>query len=402
MIHFYGETQPEMVPLAKWMQTKVKRQAIDAFPFTRFLLTNTFDDIKPEEPLKEIPAGMHFERMGQIFMRSGAGPDDTYALFTAGGVMDNHRHFDNNNFVIFKKGFRALDSGTRPEPGIHLPYYFARTVAHNCILIRMPGEKMPNYWGGPSLNEGNPPVPNDGGQSKKLASKIVAYDENQDYVYIASDATESYHADKSQLVLRQFLFLIPDHFIVFDRVISAKTEYKKTWLLHTASEPVIKENEFFEDYGEGRLFCRTILPDEAAVTKIGGPGKQFWSDGRNWPLPELIPGDWNYRRRPEAPRDTVPLLGQWRIEVAPPNPAIVDHFLHLVQVGDDSVTSMVSSEKIEADGMVGVRFEFDSKKYEIMFATDGDPGGKISIILNGEKIRDEIFNIEVKPQQGLF
>jgi hypothetical protein len=63
---------------------------------------------------------------------------------------------------------------------------------------------------------------------------------------------------------------------------------------------------------------------------------------------------------------------------------------------------MVNSEKIETDGMAGVRFEFNLKKYEIMFATEGAPGGKISIIQNGNRIRDEKFTDKVKPQVGLF
>jgi heparin/heparan-sulfate lyase len=83
----------------------------------------------------------HFPNMGQIFMRSRSGKDDTYALFSSGGILIQHRHYDNNNFVIFKRGYLAMDTGTRPEPGLHLPFYFARTVAHNCITVKMPGEK---------------------------------------------------------------------------------------------------------------------------------------------------------------------------------------------------------------------------------------------------------------------
>ena len=402
MIHFYGETRPEMVSLAKWMQTKVKRQRVDALPFTRFLLLNTYDQVDAAEPLQEMPSGMFFENMGQVFMRSGPGADDTYALFTADGIISQHRHYDNNNFVIYKRGFRALDTGSRPEPGNQLTHYFCRTVAHNCILINMPGEVMPRYWGGPALSEEDLPIPNDGGQSRILASDILAFDENKDYVYIASDATKSYHPDKSQLVLRQFLFLLPDHFVIFDRVISTKPEYKKTWLLHTASEPVISGNGFHEEFDKGKLFCRTILPEKAGITKIGGPGKQFWSGGRNWPLPVLTPEDWNYRRGQRVPLDTVPLIGQWRIEVTQSEAASEDFFLHLIQVGDRSMTSMVNSEKIATDGMAGVRFEFNLKKYEIMFATEGAPGGKISIIQNGNRIRDEKFTDKVKPQVGLF
>ncbi len=392
MIHFYGETHPRLISLGKWMQDKIGRTSRGDIPVTRFLLTNTHDEIKPEGPPENMPKAMLFKNMGQIFMRSGSGPDDTYALFTAGGVIGRgmHRHYDNNNFVIFKKGFLGLDSGNRPEPGIHLSHYYSRTVAHNCILIKMPGEIMPRYWGSPAPGEEPvPPVPNDGGQNELLASEVIAFDSNDNYVYIASDATESYHEDKATLVMRQFVFLPPDHFVIFDRVGSTKPEYQKTWLLHTAAEPTINGKDFFTDHWEGRLFCRTLLPDDAKLTKIGGPGKQFWSDGRNWPLPR-------------GSNDTIDLLGQWRVEVAPGKPNADDMFLHLIQVGDTSLNSMVVSTLVTVDDMTGVRFVYKNKEYEVMFFTKNEVGGKISILQNGQRILEENFADEVKKQKLLF
>jgi heparin/heparan-sulfate lyase len=401
MIHFYGKTQPELIAVAKWMQTKTERQKQDVFPFTRFLLTNTCDELKPDIPSENLPKARFFENMGQIFMRSGSGPDDTYALFTAGGILTMHRHYDNNNFVIFKKGFLTLDSGTRPVPGIHLSHYYARTVAHNCMLIKMPGEKMPAYWGGPASTEEPLPIPNDGGQNNLLGSKIIAFDEKEEYVYIAGDATESYHKDKTNLVLRQFLFLPPDLFVVFDRVNSAKADYPKTWLLHTAKEPVVNDKEFYSDHWEGRLFCRTLFPENAELKKVGGPGKQFWSDGRNWPLPKLTPDDWNYNRSRLVP-DTHELLGQWRMEVSPGKPATDDIFLHLIQVGDTSLPRMAESKPVKTGDRAGVKFSWEDKEYEIIFNTKGEAGGKISITRNNRCILEENFTDKVKSQKGLF
>ncbi len=393
MIHFYGDTHPRLISLGKWMQQKIGNSATGTIPFTRFLLTNTYAEIKPEGPPDNMPKGMLFKNMGQIFMRSGSGPDDTYALFTAGGVIGQgmHRHYDNNNFVIFRQGFLALDSGNRPEPGTHLSHYYSRTVAHNCVLIKMPGETMPRYWGRPAPGEEPvPPVPNDGGQSKLLASEVVAFDPTDLYVYIASDATESYHEDKANLVLRQFVFLPPDHFVIFDRVTSTKPEYKKTWLLHTAAEPNVSNNEFFTDHWEGRLFCRTLLPADAELTKIGGPGKQFWSDGRNWPMPS------------GARPDTTALFGQWRVEVSPGSANKNDLFLHFIQVGDSSLKSMVESTQVSTDDMTGVRFSYENKEYEVLFNTEEEVGGKIIIKQGSRKILEEEFERQVKQPKSLF
>ena len=403
MFHFYGKSQPDLMAIAKWVQAKTERQKQDVFPFTRFLLTNTFDDTKSGIPSEDLPKARHFENMGQIFMRSGSGDDDTYALFTAGGILTQHRHYDNNNFVIFKKGFLALDGGTRPQPGLHLSHYYCRTVAHNCILIRMPGEKMPDYWGGAATTEENLPVPNDGGQNNILGSEVIAFDENKEYVYIAGDATKSYHEDKTSKVVRQFVFLPPDCFVVFDRVNATKPEYPKTWLLHTAKKPVITDNEFYADQLEGRLFCRTVFPENAKLTKIGGEGKQFWSDGRNWSLPVLTPDDYTYNTSQyRIQHDTNELLGQWRMEVSPAKPAMDDIFLHLIQVGDQSLKTMVNSTALKKDGTAGVKFTYQDKEYDVTFNTEGNVGGKISISRNGQKILDEDFTENVKPQSGLF
>jgi len=403
MIHFYGKSQPELISMAKWMQTKVQRQKQDAFPFTRFLLTNTCDKLKPDVSFENLPKARYFENMGQLFMRSGSGSDDTYALFTAGGILTQHRHYDNNNFVIFKKGFLTLDTGTRPQPGLHLSHYYARTVAHNCITIKMPGEIMPKYWdSGPALSEKEVLVfPNDGGQNNLLGSEVIAFDEKEEYVYIASDATESYHKDKADLVLRQFVFLPPDLFVVFDRVNSTKPEYKKRWLLHTVAEPIVKANEFYTDNGESKLFCKTLFPENVVLTKIGGPGKQFWSDGRNWTLPELTPDDWNYKNMRWLDNNHN-LFGQWRIEVSPGKPNTDDVFLHLIQVGDISLQSMIDSKPVKTDNMAGVQFIYKDKEYEVMFITQNGVGGKISINQNGQRILEENFTDKVKPQKGLF
>lgn len=404
MIHFYGKTQPELIAVAKWMQTKTERQKQDVFPFTRFLLTNTCDELKPDIPSDNLPKARYFENMGQIFMRSGSGTDDTYALFTAGGILTQHRHYDNNNFVIYKKGFLALDAGTRPQPGLHLSHYYARTVAHNCMTIRMPGETMPKYWdSGPGPGEEKlAAYPNDGGQNNLLGSKIIAFDEKADYIYIAGNATQSYSKDKTNLVVRQFVFLPPDIFVIFDRVNATKAEYPKTWLLHTAKEPMVNGYEFHARQGGGKLFCKTVFPENAKLTKTGGPGKQFWSDGRNWPLPQLKPGDWNYAYMRKMPPDTCELLGQWRMEVSPGKPATDDIFLHLIQVGDISLSSMMDSEPAKTGNRTGVKFSYKDKEYEVMFNTKNEIGGKISISQNGQSILEENFTDKVKSQKGLF
>ena len=310
---------------------------------------------------------MYFDGTGEVIMRSGTGADDTYALFVSGGRTSYHKHFDNNHFTIYKKGYRALDTGTRPEPGWHLSHYYARTVAHNCVTIRMPDERMPGYWGGGASTENKfEPIPNDGGQSSTLGSVLKEMRTTDDYVYLASDATKSYNSKKASLVVREFIYFYPDLFVVFDRVTATDKNYPKTWLIHTINEPAMKgDREFSETSDGGKMICRTLYPANAMLTKIGGSGKDFWSDGRNWPLPKLTPQEYGYNMN--LPPANHPQLGHWRMEVSPQTASKEDLFMHIIQVGDKNFSDLPDTETFETATQIGVKFTYLGKNHTLTF-----------------------------------
>ena len=310
---------------------------------------------------------MYFDGTGEVIMRSGTGADDTYALFVSGGRTSYHKHFDNNHFTIYKKGYRALDTGTRPEPGWHLSHYYARTVAHNCVTIRMPDERMPGYWGGGASTENKfEPIPNDGGQSSTLGSVLKEMRTTDDYVYLASDATKSYNSKKASLVVREFIYFYPDLFVVFDRVTATDKNYPKTWLIHTINEPAMKgDREFSETSDGGKMICRTLYPANAMLTKIGGSGKDFWSDGRNWPLPKLTPQEYGYNMN--LPPANHPQLGHWRMEVSPQTASKEDLFMHIIQVGDKNLSDLPDTETFETATQIGVKFTYLGKNHTLTF-----------------------------------
>ena len=304
---------------------------------------------------------IRFESIGQIIMRSGVSDNDTYAVFLTERSNNMHQHFDINHFTIFKYGYRALDSGTRPQPGLHLSHYYARTVAHNCITIRMEGEEMPKYWGGAAPDEdGDTPIPNEGGQRNSLKGKLLAYEESADYVYIASDATECYHKAKAEQVVREFVWIKPDIFVIYDRVVSDKAEYPKKWLYHIASEPVMNgKAEFAEISQGGKSICRTLLPKGAVLKFVGGEGKQFWADGKNWAISDYAQ-KW-------IPQDNHPLVGQWRVEVSPKKSATHDHFLHIIQVGNESLAALPKTKCEDGKESVTLSFDYAAHSYTLTF-----------------------------------
>lgn len=356
--NLYGGKHPNILPrIGRLLTQYSSSRPIDTFPFIRLL-----HKVKPDsvgEGSGTSASSIYFDTMGQVYMRSGAGDNDTYALFVSGGIPTNHKHYDNNHFIIYKNGYRALDSGTRPEPGIHLSHYFCRTVAHNCVTIKMPNETFPKYWGEIAPGETSVAVPNDGGQTALLGSKLMDLKETADYVYLASDATSAYTIDKTHLVMREMVYCKPDIFVIFDRVNSTSASYPKTWLFHTAGEPTINKKEFTESSQGGKTICRTLLPEDAQITKIGGPGNQFISDGRNWPIPA--------EHASSVPDNEWPLVGQWRIEVTPGEARTDDIFLHILQVGDSSLTALPGTIVTNNDRRAGVEFTYLGKKFKIDF-----------------------------------
>jgi hypothetical protein len=168
---------------------------------------------------------------------------------------------------------------------------------------------------------------------------------------------------------------MPNHFVVFDRVRSTDPGFSKQWLLHTAHEPAIDGTTLRADHLQGRMFCRTLLPKDARLELVGGPGKEFWAAGRNWEINTkgLTP-------------EHLAMMGQWRLEVSPGEPRTDDLFLHVIQVGDQTLESMNGVELLETDGTVGARVHKDQGTWEVTFAATGDLAGHVRFAGEGASI----------------
>ena len=384
--------------------------------FNRYLLYNLW---KPIEPLTEAELEKHnvrhFSNGGILIIRSGVGPSDTYALFNVGSKCIYHKsRGDENHFTIFKKGYLAIDSGTRLQDGSpHGVKYNQSSLAHNTILIHMPDEKFP---GDKKFLESNLPrwqrqYKNDpaflgelneqrkhfdeayGGQNKRLGGKCLAFSTNRYYTYIAGDAAPVYDKRKCSEFVRQFVYVLPDYFVVFDRVTAAKPEYRKDWLLHFLNEPVVSGKTVNADSGEGgRIILQSLLPEDAMIKKVGGPGKEFLAGDVNWSvLPNIV------KKYPEN------YFGKWRIEITPKESRNKDIFLNFMQVGaTDKLKTPVQVKTLESKSFPGISFvTLDGKKVELTFNVAGPVGGHIKITNpEGKELVDENLSQKVQDQSG--
>jgi heparin/heparan-sulfate lyase len=388
--HLFGEAALRASALARHLQRKLPKQSHSSTWFIYpFLLTKAESSPGPFHP-RDLPHGRHFETMGQVFMRSGTGPEDTYCLFSCGGALSQHRHYDALNFVIYHRGFLALDSGTRYKEfdnGEHLANYYAQTVAHNGILIHQPGEPPARYWGGTVTG-------NHGGQHRQLGSIVKAFETQREYVYVAGDATSCYQhgssklPEKCSLLTRQLVFLLPNHFVIFDRVETTDAAYRKQWLLHTAHRPVISGTTIRAYHEEGRMSCRTLLPEDAILTPVGGPGKEFWAAGKNW---DIVSNG--------LTQENLAMMGQWRVEVTPEAAREQDRFLHVIQVGDQQLERMDEARLLRDADTCGVRLNTAGQTWEVTFNVTGPLGGHIR--RSGADAIDHPLATTVQPQSGI-
>jgi len=124
---------------------------------------------------------------------------------------------------------------------------------------------------------------------------------------------------------------------------------------------------------DGVMFVNTLLPKDAEVTVVGGPGRECWFNGRNYVR--------NTRGKPITfrPHTGEGEAGRYRIEISPRAPAENDLFLNVIQVGLKSEGAKPTPvELIEEDGMVGATISHGGGALTRVLFKEGG-GGKIVV-----------------------
>jgi len=343
----------------------------------------------PEVPTIEpegLPTSRLFNGLGWASMRSDWTPDATFAMFICSPLwLGGHQHADNNSFIIHKNGLLAVDSGVYEGSG-HRANYYARTIAHNTIVCFDPNEEFGGgTWGSGKPGEGS----NDGGQlytsgperitdikpkDEYHRGEILDYDANDSYTYIVGDATKSYSPNKLNEFKRAFLYIRPNIFVIFDRVESTKAEFVKTWLLHSADEPHLKDTTAEISNDESNLRIWTVYPVDPDIVKIGGQGREFEVNGKNYPPTQKTDYDPN-----EA--------GRWRIEVKSKEQSRRQYFLHVLVIEDANLTSNLSANRIQEEGKIGVIIEDSGKMAKVLFTMEGSLLGTLELENSGKIIQ---------------
>ena len=336
-----------------------------------------------------LPLARLFDGLGLLVARSDWSPDATYVTFKAGDNFWSHSHLDQGAFTIYKGGALAIDSGLYgPKYGSdHHMNYTYQTIAHNTITVTDPNDSVPD----PRKKGQARPIANDGGQRRigsgwgveaapldrgeweakreiyHTASMGTLLDKDGLSVVVA-DITPAYtnresgrgtFSARTRRVVRFWRTFgydrVDDVVVVFDQVISTKASFRKRWLLHTIEAPHVTARGFSVSvpaqdrpgHAGGRLEGKVLLPRRALIEAIGGPGFEFFVDGKNYDengkLEEII--------KKLGPNRDEP--GAWRVEVSPPRDETGDLFLVVLLPTKLGVHSTDRVRLLESGNKVG-------------------------------------------------
>ncbi|MBI4604071.1 MAG: heparinase II/III family protein [Planctomycetes bacterium] len=346
----------------QWLAERVAEVTPPWGPQAVFDLLWRDPGVEPEPPSG--PTSRLFRQVGVAIMRESWDRDAAIAHFrSAEAYTLGHTHRDNCSFTLFYMGGLAIDSGIYDDfDSKHRDNYYTRTVAHNGILVFDPDEVFSLY--------GTAHV-NDGGQRWLVAGEdaprhwparaedtvrradgyrlggVTRWEDAEDHTYVVGNGGPSYSRKKLKKLFRHFLWLKSvsgwDHpvAVVFDDVVATRPAFRKTYLLHTVNKPEVEGRWLTAKNGGGRLYQATLAPRDAELRLVGGPGKEYWVNGRNFPT--------------VRPPQEMEEAGSWRLEVSPRGARSEDRFLHVLYPGDADAPRPAEPEAFEAGPLQGCR-----------------------------------------------
>ncbi len=265
--------------------------------------------LAPSDSTTPLPLARHFAGAGFVVARDSWDSEATHLVFKSSPFYTrNHHHKDQNHFELSYKGSLLADTGVYDAfSSSHWKNYYTRTVAHNSLVVYDPNE---------SFSDGNP-VSNDGGQQfldenappvgrepanleetradKYRLNGLTGFSARDGVSWMRGDASKSYDPRKVLRYNREILMVNRPvgrrhpFMVVVDRVSLAKP-LTPTILFHSNEKPIITENGFEIANPAGGIVTATVAAKPGIkMAAVGGPGKEWWVNGRNYPPQSGLP-----------------------------------------------------------------------------------------------------------------
>lgn len=355
-------------PRSQWLSQELAVPSATPNTIDKFdkLLYRDFNATSVTHP--QPPLHWYSDKVGLSVARSSWDTDATMVtFFNSPSKRAAHEHRDNNSFTIFRHAPLVIDAGHYDSYNTaHYRDYYSRTVAHNSICVYDSTESYTAFGQAAS---------NDGGQLESVAlqnyndiflpqnqrGQWVKYASGPGYQYTIADAELSYDTTKVKKFRRRTLFLPPNRYIVLDHVLLngvGLAQRDAYWTAHFQNMPTVSGTltgseapghietfngtDVVATNGAGKVAMRTLLPQDASITRIGGDGYEYWTDGQNRPTTTTTPDTNTYTP------------GSWRVEVRPPQENETLIFLHTFTIGDTGAVVDAGGTVYLNDQSIGV------------------------------------------------
>jgi len=340
--------------------------------------------IKPQ-PLSALGRAEVFSPglLGMVCWRDTWKDDATIVHFRVGETPDTHGTADQGKFIIFKQRPLAIKNGDYIGFGSPVHRYYRTPWSANSLVFTRKGAdgktaalNFPKF----SYSSHNPHWPKglfSWSEWKELRKKsmhsgrkdgspwaappmgrLVTHEANNQYARAVADLTlrKRLVNGKSAGVewdwTRELVFLGYKYLLVLDRVKTA-ADIDHRWTLHTTFEPKVAGALAVADNGPARLFCRTLLPAKATLTKVGGPGHECDWGGKNhlpkgWKsIIKTKDGKLGYTYTPKGKTEPEvrvlgpnSQMGAWRLDVTPADGRKECIYLHVLYPTDTGTARM--------------------------------------------------------------
>lgn len=272
-------------------------------------------------PKEQLNTAYYAEGVGHLFMRSSWQKDAVYSKFLCGAWNESHGHRDQGSFVIFKQNWLAFDANQASHSGIIQDEY-----AHNLVRIE----------------DGSGIIKQ---QFRIAPCEMKALVDNSYFTYVMADVTPMYKGKTAiTKVEREYLFIKPSTFIVFDRVGTSSAGTNKIWTLNLPQAPTVDGNNLSMTVGSQTFNLYHISPGIAPqVTYLPTFNTIFNSGFRI---------DYNYNQSTDV------------------------SFLNVIGI-DNSVQR---AQRIESAEQLGVQISFADGRSATIYFNRNAPGGSLRLL----------------------
>jgi hypothetical protein len=239
---------------ADWMHERWGRR-----DYHRAYVWNFFVFNHPEVkriPLRALGRAELFGRdcHGYVFFRSGWGMGDTYVFFRCGEGLDVHSNRGAGGFDLFRHRTLAERANRDyPKSDDHIRY-------SNVIVFNGHNHRT-------SEMKTDVPLDFDAFLRRKKRrnvewASIVEHEVTDAFARVKGDLSAAVRQD-CKTWTRELVFLGYKYLVVLDRVETLKPGTQQQWQLHFCAKPKRDGPLAYATVGDGRLFCRTLLPADA-------------------------------------------------------------------------------------------------------------------------------------------